>query len=192
MNILFVLLLASLAGASDISPAKRTIINIGSIPFTGGTVSTPIAFSTGGVSQGSISASTNSAAGLQITAVAGGLGAGVVNLFPVGSNIMAVLFSTSPYTDSTSAPAIVHDAGTGEFSIGGNADAGTLSLFPEQATLTVNGGSVSLQVFKSSTQINGPISLPSVSQGFALCMNASGVLKTCTSAVSAGGACTCP
>ena len=197
--LLAIFLLVGQAKATDITFGKKTYITIGGsivdsskLSTSGGIVSGAVSFSSGPTSpvQGSISASTDVAGGIQLTAVPGSLGAGVINLFAPGSDTIAVLLSTG--TDPSNSAGIVYNGTTGEFSVGGKAGSGTVALKPGEALVIVEGGTSNVQVLPAQVNVNGPLHLPTVTSGFALCINGSGQVKTCTSVVSAGGACTCP
>lgn len=125
---------------------------------------------------------------------------------------VALLLSTTPVLNpSGDAPALVlnNPGPNQDISLGIGPGYGTLELRSGEFLARIQGFTTELAVNQSSITLNAStnyfgsgqsdfsgntsLKLPgSVGTGSALCKNASGLIKTCTSAVGVGGTCTCP
>ena len=101
----------------------------------------------------------------------------------------AVFFALTPLGSAT-----VHTAAAADFYIHGSSGT-ALNHNAPTAALDIKAKSTDSTVFKLQDSSGGTVvsvSTTAVTTGSALCINSSNVLTVCSSAVGAGGTCTCP
>lgn len=168
--LLALLLIAGPAKASDISPAKRTTIQIGGgggndptkLPLAGGTMAgniimsngTQVSLSSGPGSsqQGGIRYSTNTSGGLILEASDGDLGGTVFNFVSRNGSVVAIFLSTSPVLD-TGSGSIVYNKLDQSLEIVSGPNGGSLILDKSGAILRKEGGLASFEVYSTSAVI---------------------------------------